>query len=137
MNCCGSQVRPGMTKEQAEAMRKKSAEEDKLFQKSKQVVGAKVPREEQSSIAIKTWRNKDLFSLSLNELLKTYGPPSRPIDKPFEVTIQLGKGVAPYKYTFRIVEYIFQTGPNEYWAVRIGLSQFVGQPETVDSLTMH
>ncbi len=129
-------VRPGMTKEQAEAMKKKSLEDNKSFGIGEKPFGYKIPPEELSSVKFNTWRNKDLFSLSPNELFSTYGPPSRPLDEPTIDTIQLGEGVAPYTYSFRMAEYIYQVGPDEYWAVRISLSKFVGRPEIVDSMTM-
>jgi hypothetical protein len=129
-------VRPGMTKEQSEAMKKKSAKDVQAFRKGKNTVGDRIADKEKSSIGFITWRNKDLFSLSPDELFSTYGPPSRPIEKPTNDTIQLGEGVAPYTYSFRMAEYIYQVGPDEYWAVRISLSKFVGRPEIVDSMTM-
>jgi hypothetical protein len=129
-------VRPGMTKEQAEAMKKKSLEDNKSFGIGEKPFGYKIPPEELSSVKFNTWRNKDLFSLSPDELFSIYGPPSRPLNEPTKDTIQLGEGVAPYTYSFRMAEYIYQVGPDEYWAVRISLSKFVGRPEIVDSMTM-
>jgi hypothetical protein len=123
--------RPGMTEEQVKASKKQLEGIRETTAKNKKLIGPKVPREQQSRIGFVPWNNRDIFSFSLNDLLETYGLPSSSIPKLKEYSEFLGDGVPKYTSSSRVLEYIFQTGENEYWAVRIVFAKYKGEKETV------
>jgi hypothetical protein len=125
---------PGMTDEQVAASKKEREKAREIFAKSERLIGPKVPLEQQSHIGFVPWNNKDLFSFSLNDLLDTYGPPSSSIPKLKEYSEFLGDGVPKYTSSSRMLEYIFQSGENQYWAIRIVMEKYQGEKESVTTV---
>lgn len=103
----------GITKEQEDAANKADS--------PLEIIGPEIPYEQRSHISLLTWDQKDIFSLTEEELLKTYGPPSEPPTGLKKMTLPIREGVPEYSFFVNKVEYTFQTGDDEYWRVTFTL----------------
>ncbi len=101
-----------------------------------EIIGPEIPYEERSRISFLTWEQKDIFSLTENELLKTYGPPSETPMGFKRVSSPIIEGVPNYSFDLKRIEYTFQTADNQYWKVVFYVHKELDGKEQVNFISM-
>lgn len=129
-------VRPGMTEQQAKAQREQAAKYDKEAKQDEKIIGPVVPPEQRSTLGFITWDKQDLFSMTLDDVIKAYGSPSSAIPEPMKLTMEFGMNIPPFEYYLRTIEYLFEFDKDQYCFVRFVFCKFGESDELVDGIVM-
>jgi hypothetical protein len=122
--------------EPAADMQKAWTDLQKALKEASPLIGPAIPTEQRSKVSLITWKGKDIFSLTENELISTYGPPSKPSLGPIDMSALFGNDKTGSPRTMKTLEYLFQVGDGEYSKVTFYLEKRGEGKELVDMVIM-